>query len=368
MTNEYRLSILAKIKSNIASEGYHLCFVDGGPLPRFAYTIGLYPKHSFELVFGGGTLYNLADVKQIFNEIVETLELNPTTDLFSTSTFGSFRLNRMDISWASKIILGAIDYYDEEAIRSFQIFPDEEHWTIDVPDMQASLSVVDQPIWQWLVKDWDFNFSPKSVAITNLDALKGYCVTEVMRWTEIEWELYSGAGPEVAKEDIRKVPLATLIEFDQTLGLAAELEIGCGVYRDDVGSEWSVWRKKEEKTNGKIELSEEIKGVRPEWHCWRKSKGSGLFESEWVDYSAGRFNPSGEFTCQDHPEPMKLAACTMLLIAGICAQKYSTRRRISMPLKGFCTRVCKFTRFNFSATNLCPITIISSCARWWMER
>lgn len=73
MTNEYRLSILAKIKSSIASEGYHLCFVDGGPLPRFAYTIGLYPQHSFELVFGGGTIYNLADVKQIFTEIVGAL-------------------------------------------------------------------------------------------------------------------------------------------------------------------------------------------------------------------------------------------------------------------------------------------------------
>lgn len=245
MTNENRLSILAKIKSSIASEGYHLCFVDGGPLPRFAYTIGLYPQHSFELVFGGGSIYNLANIKQIFTEIVRALELNATKDLFSTSTFGNFRLNRMDASWASKIILGAIDYYDEQAIRSLQIFPDEEHWTIDVPDMQASFSEVDQPIWQWLARDWDFNFSPKSVAITNLDALQGYCVTEVMRWAEIEWELFSGAGPEVAKEDIRTVPLATLIEFDQTLGLAAELEIGCGAYRDDIGAEWSVWRRKE---------------------------------------------------------------------------------------------------------------------------
>ena len=46
---------------------------------------------------------------------------------------GTFELGAVDRSWASELILGAIDYYDDPAVPVLQLRPESP--TIDVPDM-----------------------------------------------------------------------------------------------------------------------------------------------------------------------------------------------------------------------------------------
>ena len=69
MTNEKRLGVLDKIKSSINTHGYHVRIVEGGPLPRFAYTIGLYEKSEFEIVFAGGAFFTFDWSVEILNPI-----------------------------------------------------------------------------------------------------------------------------------------------------------------------------------------------------------------------------------------------------------------------------------------------------------
>jgi hypothetical protein len=44
------------------------------------------------------------------------------------------------------MLLGALDYYDLKRIKAFQIRPDREHWTIDIPNMNEPWNPTVQPI------------------------------------------------------------------------------------------------------------------------------------------------------------------------------------------------------------------------------
>jgi hypothetical protein len=83
-----------------------------------------------------------------------------------------------------------------------------------------------------------------ATATTNLPALRGDRITEVMRWEEGEWEIFAGAGPDVPKAELRVVPLATLLAADGSLVRALSLEVGTGVWRD-ADSDWHPWRQKD---------------------------------------------------------------------------------------------------------------------------
>jgi hypothetical protein len=87
---------------------------------------------------------------------------------------------------------------------------------------------------------WSYPVPSKSVAGTNLAALRGERITEAMRWEEDEWELYAGAGPDVAKEAMRVVPLGTLLAADMSLEAVVSLRIGEGLWRD-ADSAWHSW-------------------------------------------------------------------------------------------------------------------------------
>jgi hypothetical protein len=115
--------------------------------------------------------------------------------------------------------------------------------------MREAWNPIIQPIWKWLEIAWEFPVSPKSEAVTNLDALRGGTVTEVMRWEATNWELFSGAGPDVEKSDIRKVPLGILLGHDATLECIVNLEIGRGVWREGKDHEWHSWGKRADWEN-----------------------------------------------------------------------------------------------------------------------
>lgn len=241
MMNEKRRSFLEKIKSNISTHGFHVTVVQGGPLPRFAYTIGLHEKVGHELVFAGGAFYVLDDVLYIVKKLARSYldERKPAS--LEIDELGNMSLQQIDHSWAERLLLGAMDIYDLKTIDALQITPDREHWTIDVPDMRQPWSHVAHPVWKWLEAEWVFPVASKATAITNLAALRGQPTTEVGRWAEDEWELFAGAGPDVAAADIRRVPLASMVGFDSTLEGAIHLKTGSGMWREGLGAPWFPW-------------------------------------------------------------------------------------------------------------------------------
>lgn len=41
-----------------------------------------------------------------------------------------------------------------------------------------------EPVWQWLFEKWQFSVPEDSIAVTNIDALRGKKVTEAVRREE----------------------------------------------------------------------------------------------------------------------------------------------------------------------------------------
>lgn len=243
MTNKAKKVMLDKIRSNIANDGQHIYVILGGASPRFAYTIGVSESYKYELILAGALYYSVDEVKKIINGIASELRAGISWQSinFVLESFGSFSLREVDSSWGNKMMLGALDYYNAGGIPALQIVPDEEHWTVDTPNLTKPWSPKIEPIWQWLYQKWQYPVPESSIAITNLDALQGHSITEVMRWEQDHWEMFVGAGPDVPKEEIREVSLGTLLGADQTLFPAANLAIGKGLWRDPSNLKWNPW-------------------------------------------------------------------------------------------------------------------------------
>lgn len=63
-----------------------------------------------------------------------------------------------------------------------------------------------------------------------------------MRWEQDEWEMFAGAGPDIAEAERRVVPIGVLLAADPSLLPAVDLRIGTGFWRD-AQSEWHPWGK-----------------------------------------------------------------------------------------------------------------------------
>lgn len=240
---ELRRKIFEKIGANINKTGHHITVVAGGPEPRFAYSIGLIRSLGFELILAGATHYFMHELKDIFDCIVQKVKFSPPGEnqLIECAASRVFSLRKVDSSWGGKMLLGAMDYLEMAEVRAMQIVPDTKHWTIDVPNMANRWGT--DPVWQWLEKEWNYSVPKDSVAITNLDALRGQPITEVMRWEENEWEAFSGAGPDVKETEARTVPLGTLIAADKSLEVVTRLEPGKGLWRESGDDPWNDWAK-----------------------------------------------------------------------------------------------------------------------------
>jgi len=233
---------LALIHSNIIKYGYHITIVNSSTEPRYAYTIGLRNLLGFELIFAGGIYYLKDDLYAIFNSMIKSLDKGSNLrEQKLVNSLGDFSLKKVDPSWTKLMILGAFDFYKINNIEAFQIIPDKNHYTLDVPDMSKKWNPLTEPVWKWLNCEWDLPVPNTSTAITNLKALYGEAVTEVMRWEEDEWEMFSGPGPDVPKEDIRIVSLTTLLGIDESLHPVLKLNIGKGLWRESVHSQWNQW-------------------------------------------------------------------------------------------------------------------------------
>ncbi|MBS1813674.1 MAG: DUF4262 domain-containing protein [Acidobacteria bacterium] len=237
-----RKSAIDQIRQNIVQRGFHTYVVTGGGDPHYAYTIGLRDSLGAELIIAGAYFYKLEEIPQIIDKIVAGL--SPETDLKTREIIvdsrGSFSFREVDESWVKKLMLGALDFYQIETMKAWQIVPDESHFTLDIPNMNKPWSAALFPVWRDLDQEWAYPIPVQSIAITNLGALRGERVTEVMRWENDEWEMFAGASPNVPADERRVVPISILLAVDNSLYPAVYLEIGAGLWRDDV-SEWNPW-------------------------------------------------------------------------------------------------------------------------------
>lgn len=244
-TEAQKKQALDDIRENIAQSGHHVYVVSGGGAdPRFAYTVGVSESIGVELILAGAILYMMDDVGTIINEIAAQLKAQPDQGAFEVTGLGSFTLHKVDSSWTTELILGAFDYYQKRDIPALQIVPDKDHWTIDIPNMTVPWNGIAQPVWRWLKEPWTYPVPEGATALTDLPTLRGERVTEAMRWEEDEWEIFVGDGPNIPKDEMRMVPLGTLLGADKSLLPVVYLKVGEGILRDyGPDSEWRIWHK-----------------------------------------------------------------------------------------------------------------------------
>jgi hypothetical protein len=248
MSELRRQELLQRIKRNIRQHGCHVYIVVGSAVPRYAYTIGLWETLRLELILPGASYYTTNEVNLILQAIHRDLIACSSRDSsFPVDELGSFRLREAHGSWTRALLLGAYDYYQGAELKAYQVVPDDEHWTIDIPDLREEWSAQTQPIWQWLHEGWAYPIPRESTATTNVDALRGAKITEVVRWEEEEWEMFAGPGPDVSAQDARTVPLGTLLGADPSLRPAVDLQVGKGLWRAADAGEWHPWSKKNSK-------------------------------------------------------------------------------------------------------------------------
>jgi hypothetical protein len=235
---------LDRIRANIEQTGHHVYMVLGGAIPRFAYTIGISESVGIELILAGAFFYLNAEVAPIVNNIAAQLKADRGRQDLTVEEHGNFTLRTVHVSWAKRLMLGVLDYYQVREMSALQIVPDDDHWTIDVPDMSVPLSITSEPIWQWLQEPWLHPVPENSVAATDLGALRGERITEAKRWEDDEWEVFAGYGPDLPKNQMREVPLGTLLAVDESLVPVIHLAIGEGIVREvDPVSEWQPMQK-----------------------------------------------------------------------------------------------------------------------------
>jgi uncharacterized protein DUF4262 len=250
MSRLERSAMLERIKENIQRFGFHIYFIQGGVVPRFAYTIGLGPSLGAELVLGGLICYMLDDIKRIVHTIRDQLAAGAGADsIFVVPDAGQFTLRKAHRSWTGLLMLGALDYYATSEVEAYQIVPDALHETIDTPDMGQEWSAKVEPAWQWLREPWRYGVSQTSTAITNLDALRGDRITEVTRWEQDEWEMFAGAGPDVPPDDVRIVPIGSMLAADPSLAPILDLEIGEGLWRENGDGDWNPWSSSSDESS-----------------------------------------------------------------------------------------------------------------------
>jgi Domain of unknown function (DUF4262) len=244
MTDENKDAALELIRSNLAKYGHHIYVVSGAPLPRFAYTIGLSKPLGAELILAGASTFFAQDVTAILNECAKALRTRPSTKqaCFNLGARGSFSIGSVDPSWANALMLGARDFFGQDGVPAWQVVPDREHSTLDIPDLAQPWSAAKEPCWQWLHETWTFPVSAQSVATTNLGALRGERVTEAARWELDQWELFAGAGPEIPADDVRVVPLGTLLAIDDSVATVTGLDVGRALWRDAATGSWQRWK------------------------------------------------------------------------------------------------------------------------------
>ena len=137
------------------------------------------------------------------------------------------------------LLLGAVDFHGD-SVSAVQLLPDPATRTIDVPDLSRAFDPTAEPVWAWMTEPWPFAVPPESVAMTNLDVLRGKPVMYAARYEDGYWEMLADADSDPDPKNFRAAPLATLLAFDESLSPVVDLEVESGIHRDPPGP-WSPW-------------------------------------------------------------------------------------------------------------------------------
>jgi Domain of unknown function (DUF4262) len=250
MTIDPKQNAINEIRRNIAKHGFHTYFVTGGGAPHYAYTIGLSESLGAELILAGAYYYDVDEVSIIIKNVAGKLRSAHTGQIqqMEAGVPGTFTLGKVDESWEKRLMAGVFDYYRVSAFDAYQILPDAEHWTIEIPNLSRPWTSESVPAWRRANEPWPYPVPRTSVALTDVGALQGKRITEVMRWEPDEWEMFAGAGPDIAEAERRVVPLGVLLAADLSLLPAVDLSVGTGLWRD-AQSEWHPWASSREENN-----------------------------------------------------------------------------------------------------------------------
>ena len=111
---------------------------------------------------------------------------------------------------------------------------------IDVPNCALPWGADSLQIWQWLELEWQFPVPKNSVAGADLGVLRGGRVIQAARWQNDQWEMFSVPMDGLSPDQVRVVPLGTLLALDETLSVVLDLDIGEGVGRDPEDMKWRM--------------------------------------------------------------------------------------------------------------------------------
>ena len=228
-----------QISDNITEFGYHITVVIQELVPRYAYSIGLSEIIGCELVFPGGIFFHRDDVRAIFEEGKRVMEGKESHGLRKPWT-GNILLAGVHPSWSKKMMLGAFDYYNTDFIKSRQIIVDSVY-SLDVPNMYNELKEETSGCWKYLNTNWTYKIPSNSSAAIDIDFLKGDTITEVMRWENDYWEMFTRDGSNIEKSHSRIVPMSLLLESDKSLEKVLTISIGKGVWRESKEDHWKNW-------------------------------------------------------------------------------------------------------------------------------
>jgi hypothetical protein len=243
MRQSYRSELLKQIERNIKQSGQHIYAIFGGPAPRYAYTIGLTEVVRAELVLAGCAGWYEDEVGHILNAIGDEIRTKGYLGRrYVVDGFGSFSLQRAHASWTDRMLHGAHDYYRPARVRGYQVLPDGDHFTIDIPDLAQQWSRNDGA-WRWLCDRWTRPIPESSFAMVDPGALRGEPIREVARWEDDYWEAFSVSPSELREEDARPVPLSVLVDFDPSLAPIFSLAVGSGMSRTSADARWKPWTR-----------------------------------------------------------------------------------------------------------------------------
>jgi len=147
----------AKIRADIERYGVSYTVVSGGPLPRYAYSIGLLESAGYELILAGASFFNIERVYQAMDSARRAV-VEGAAESVSVVDVGDFTLSPVQDAGARLIALGAFDYYANGQVRFLQLIPAMAHSTIDVPDMSEAPNWAREPVWRWLEMPWNTRF------------------------------------------------------------------------------------------------------------------------------------------------------------------------------------------------------------------
>mgnify|MGYP005991100317 CR=1 FL=1 len=223
----------AKIQTHIQDSGYHLYIVSTKESPRYAYTIGLKERIGYELCFLGALFFDVNEVEEIFASLSSKL-IKEGEAKIEVQKYGIVELRDVRPDWVSELFFGALDFHGEEHVVFKQVYLNEYNAFIDVPNCSLPL---EDSLWS-KSKYADYK---SYTTVVNKEVLNSEPVLEVMRWEPNEWEMFSYAGPDVPKNDLRIVPLKVCLLADESLINSLKLAVGKGAWREKRSSMWNAW-------------------------------------------------------------------------------------------------------------------------------